>query len=431
MKNYKNLVPIILVVLFLLGIYMKVDQNLGMKEEYNAYLDEARAYREKQIAVDAETNYLAAIDVYPSVELYVEVGEFYYELVSNRKAMEWGEDLVELYPEDSLGYEFILRVYKEIGRYEDFFDMYSTVCKRGLETETIAGYANELSNVYKLEGDYEDVGYFAGGYCKVMDDELWAYVNIKGSEITKYNFTYAGNFSDDVAPIINKIGELYLIDNEGNKKYIIENIDNVVEIGCYSDELCTIFDGSTWGIYTLDGELKYGGYEDVSTLANGVIAVQQNGKWTLLDNDGNQLISESFDNIKQDEKGIVYRNSRLFVEQGGKYYMMDKEGNKIVDTAFQDVKIFNGDGYAAVKIKGKWGFIDQAGEIVIEPKYEDARSFANGYAAVKDGDLWGFINEKDELFIDYKFTDVRDFTSSGSVFVKQATWRLLRLYSYN
>lgn len=431
MKNYKNLIPIILVVLFLLGIYMKVDENLGIKEEYNTYLKAARAYREKQIAVDAEKNYLEAVDVMPSVELYVEVGEFYYELVSNRKAMEWGEDLVEVYPEDSQGYEFILRVYKEIGRYEDFFDMYSTVCKRGLETEIIAGYAAELSNTYKLEGNYQDVGYFAGGYCKVMDDELWAYVSTKGSEITKYNFVSAGNFSDGVAPIVNEIGEMYLIDNEGNKKYIIENVDNIVEIGCYTDELCTIFDGKTWSVYTLDGEMKYGGFDDVSTLANDVIAVLQNGKWTLLDKDGNQLISKGFDDIKQDEKGIVYRNSRLFVEENGKYYMIDKDGNKIVDTAFQDVKIFNGSGYAAVKMNGKWGFIDQDGKIVIEPQYEDARSFSNGFAAVMQNGLWGFINEEGQLFIKCQFSDVRDFTSSGSVFVKQGTWRLLRLYSYN
>ena len=36
MKNYKNLVPIVLIVLFALGIYAKYDKNKSIIDEYEA-----------------------------------------------------------------------------------------------------------------------------------------------------------------------------------------------------------------------------------------------------------------------------------------------------------------------------------------------------------------------------------------------------------
>lgn len=431
MKNYKNLVPIILVVLFFLGIYVKYDKNTDVLDEYNTYLGAARNYRELGIAVDAESNYLEAVDVKPNLNLYIEIGEFYKECVGSRSAMSWAEEIVEVYPEEVKGYEFVLGLYKELDRYEDFFELYDTAKKRGLASDTIIAYVDELKSKYYLDGDYEDIGSYAGGYCKVYDEGYWAFVTEKGKEVTKFEFVQAGNFCDGVVPVESKIGEKFLADSDGNKKYVIENIENIVSIGSFDEEVCTIYDGSTWGVYTLKGERLHGGYSKVSALGNGVIAVENKGKWSLLDYEGNTLINETFDSVKSDEKGIVYRNDRIFVETNGKYSMIDLEGNQISKDTYEDVRIFNGDEYAAVKVNEKWGFINKDGEVVIKPQYEDARSFSNGYAAVKKGYTWGFVDVNNEIFIDYMFSETKDFTVSGSVFVKIGTWKLLRLYSYN
>jgi len=430
MKNYKNLVPIVLILLFAVGIYMKIDKNIGKINEYNAYIEDARSYREKGIAVDAEKNYLEAVKVQPSVELSVEIGEFYNELIGSRKAMNWAGSLVEEYPEDVAGYEFALGLYKDMGRYEDFFNLYDIAQKRGVNSELIKGYVKELNNTFYYVGKYDDVGHYAEGFCKVQKDDIWSYVDMSGKTTISSKFVSAGNFCDGVASVEDKLGEKYLADTAGNKKYIVENIKNVERIGSYDDELCTIYDGKTWGIYKLDGELKHGGYSDVSTIANGVVAVEKDGKWSVFNLEGEKVFSETYDGVKQDGKGIVYRQSRFFVKKDEKYYMLDAEGKKVVKTAFEDAKIFNVTGLAAVKMDGKWGFIDQEGKMVIEPKYEDANSFSNGYAAVKQNGKWGFIDEKGKIFIECQFEDVRDFTSSGSVFVKQGPWRLLRLYAY-
>jgi hypothetical protein len=48
-------------------------------------------------------------------------------------------------------------------------------------------------------------------------------------------------------------------------------------------------------------------------------------------------------------------------------------------------------GFAPVKIAGKWGYINRVGDLAAEPEYDDAYPFRNGYAVVRQGDLRGFL----------------------------------------
>ena len=42
---------------------------------------------------------------------------------------------------------------------------------------------------------------------------------------------------------------------------------------------------------------------------------------------------------------------------------------------------------------GKWGFIDETGQIVIEPVYEGVAPFSEGLAAVRLDGKFGYINK--------------------------------------
>ena len=71
--------------------------------------------------------------------------------------------------------------------------------------------------------------------------------------------------------------------------------------------------------------------------------------------------------------------------------------------------------------------------MVIEPKYDNARSFVNGYAAVLEEGKWGFINDKGNYVIKPQFEGAKDFSSSGTVYVidKYQNWKLLKLFKDN
>ena len=68
------------------------------------------------------------------------------------------------------------------------------------------------------------------------------------------------------------------------------------------------------------------------------------------------------------------------------------------------------EGLAAVKIKNHYGFIDKRGDIVIEPKYNDACGFSEGLAAVKVGNKYGFIDHSGTMVIEPQFGFTVAFT---------------------
>lgn len=55
------------------------------------------------------------------------------------------------------------------------------------------------------------------------------------------------------------------------------------------------------------------------------------------------------------------------------------------------------EGLAPVQTQGgRWGFVNERQDWVIQPKFEDAREFQGGKAAVRQNGKWGFINKRGE-----------------------------------
>jgi hypothetical protein len=52
------------------------------------------------------------------------------------------------------------------------------------------------------------------------------------------------------------------------------------------------------------------------------------------------------------------------------------------------------EGMAAVRMNGLYGYVDKFGREVVAPKYANTWKFIGGYAAVKLGDKYGFIDKE-------------------------------------
>ena len=70
---------------------------------------------------------------------------------------------------------------------------------------------------------------------------------------------------------------------------------------------------------------------------------------------------------------------------------------------------FGEEALAMVKIGGKYGFINTAGEFVINPQFDGARDFSEGLARVNIGGKYGFINTSGEIVINPQFDDAFSF----------------------
>ena len=63
---------------------------------------------------------------------------------------------------------------------------------------------------------------------------------------------------------------------------------------------------------------------------------------------------------------------------------------------YRSVRAFS-EGLAPVQAQsGRWGFINERQEWVIQPRFDDAREFQGNRAAVKQNGKWGFINKRGE-----------------------------------
>jgi hypothetical protein len=69
----------------------------------------------------------------------------------------------------------------------------------------------------------------------------------------------------------------------------------------------------------------------------------------------------------------------------------------------------DGDYFAKIKKGGKYGFINQKGEIIIKSQYDDANDFSDGLAAVKQGELWGAIDKSNTMVIKPQFSESFSF----------------------
>jgi hypothetical protein len=74
------------------------------------------------------------------------------------------------------------------------------------------------------------------------------------------------------------------------------------------------------------------------------------------------------------------------------YSFINTNGRTVFAGTFEQVNAF-ADHRAAVRIQGKWGYVNELGEMIIPPQFDGAETFSEGLAFVK-------VNDDDAYFID-------------------------------
>lgn len=204
-----------------------------------------------------------------------------------------------------------------------------------------------------------------------------------------------------------------------------------------------------------DGEISVGELGEVSGVEY-LLNVSLNGRYGLMDTDGNVLIwtndyiltsfSEGLAKISQiDEEG--QRKNGYINTQGDivipfeydlasdfseglaavakkdgngnyKYGFINTLGELVIPHEYDSTDDFS-EGLTVVGKKDingsyKYGYIDTVGEIVIPIEYDDASSFSEGLAAVAISDIYGlrkygYIDNIGETVIDFKYSAAYDF----------------------
>jgi hypothetical protein len=113
-------------------------------------------------------------------------------------------------------------------------------------------------------------------------------------------------------------------------------------------------------------------------------------------------------------------NPKLTPQCGGPFqlcgYVEKDSKEERIPRRFEVAKPFS-EGLAAVRIEGRYGFIDTTGKIVIAPRFQDAGDFTGEYAQILLENSAGIINRSGEVVVSPRFK--RIFPFNGDTFIAE------------
>ena len=100
-------------------------------------------------------------------------------------------------------------------------------------------------------------------------------------------------------------------------------------------------------------------FKPLSNSKEEYIILSSDTNLAYFDKDGKQITPEE-----------IYKSNKLFTKNiNGKWGFVDKNGDLKIQNQYDMVTDFNEYGFAGIKKDGKWGVINQEGNIVQEPIY--------------------------------------------------------------
>ena len=200
----------------------------------------------------------------------------------------------------------------------------------------------------------------------------------EGQQIIEEKYNYLEYLFENYFIVSNEKSKLGIIDDKENQKLEIK-YDSVQKIQDTDLIQATIIESKTTQIF--DKQMKsICEMKDAKLEKTGeYIKIYNEQETRYFDKDGKELKNTQ-----------VYSTNKLFAkEENGKWGFVDNNGQKVVDYTYDKITEFNEYGFAAVKKDGKWGSINEQGQVVQEPIYElneDTEPFVIGtYYQVKYG----------------------------------------------
>ena len=154
-----------------------------------------------------------------------------------------------------------------------------------------------------------------------------------------------------------------------------------------------------------------------------VLKVNKNGKYGLIDLEGNEILSCKYDKITS-FKGV---EENLIIELEGKVGLVNLKGQVIIDTNYKAISELK-EGYKSEYIieneEGLKGIISTSGNIIIEPKYKEIKYIdSSSYFAVYD-EAWKIINTKDEAFLVAIYDEIKNIKGENVIVKKDGKYGL-------
>ncbi len=400
--------------------------------EYSSALDEARSLADKQLYVKSLQSYASALSISGEDESvwkeYVDTCRMAYE----EGSYAWGSYVEGLRAASyacTSNLDFwreLLNEMKSGGSSSDAYDCAVKAVELGITDEEILETAYKIIYGFRYIGmSYKEIVSSPEGITAVNDGEYWGLLDREGEQIYSLSYRYIGPYGSEGQILLVTDKWKHVVNESGIAQTVV--FDGIKSSLAYGNGYIPLQreDGSWYYLNCTDGS-ESEQYKEVSSFINGTAAVKKETTWQLIDETLSPT-GDNFDNIKIHRNGACTYSDVMIASKGGKYSVYSGSGIKQCEFSADDMDLYMGSLIAYKDSNGLWGYVSLDGQIVIQPQFENAKSFSSGLGAVYKNGSWGFINESGRVVIDYQFEDVGYFNNSGCCFVDSGGWQMIEL----
>lgn len=239
---------------------------------------------------------------------------------------------------------------------------------------------------YAVESD-PDVTKFSDGVAWARGEGSWHAVDKTGREL----FILEKNLWPEDGKSDFRDGLAMVYDRETQTDGFVDKTGRLV-IPCESKNVGSFHDGPA---KVHDAANAYDGYMDVSgkvvvpyqyadakDFVNGFGAVRLGARWTIIDTTGKELLPQTYSYDASHWPNDI--SPEAIRAQGDDGYAFINKSGQVVSGGYKRAESFV-NGMAKVQKDGKYGYVNQAGVLVVPCQYTSADDFCDGYAVVKAG----------------------------------------------
>ena len=417
MKKSSVFIALALVVLCLVGWIGVGSQMAGETSMYDTYVQQADDWVEKGLYQRAISRYNLALEEQENQELYGKMNHAYqlwYEQAREDALdsyMDFLTSAVSAYPTDPELIKCFMEVFYSQSRYEDLYWVLSNTVENGYTTEEIQKMLRICRYAFHLQGEeFSGIRQPMGDIYIVSRNNLWNLYSSSQGYLLADGYDFVSPYGENGLVVVTSGTDSRIIDSSGMLWGIFEK--TVTDAGRFSEGLVPACCDGEYGFYNDLGEMQFGGFEAAGAFQDGLAPVKKDGQWVLVDTAGD-VKSQAFEEIVLDSQGNYLSGERFLAKSEGKYGIYNKEQELVCTLDCTDVDVYTQDKLIAVCKDDKWGFVNAEGKMVLEPTYEQAKSFSYGLAAVCVDGKWGFIDPSGTLVIECQFSDTGYMTGSG------------------
>lgn len=294
------------------------------------------------------------------------------------------------------------------------------------------GVIDSVGNII-IPIEYQNIKYKfnKGHYFITMseaDNLYYGFVDTMFNQITRPRFSDVLKYKNNYAPVCFKRKQWNFIDNHGE----LINKQKYRKVKHFNHSLAPVQTRKGWYFINTEGNLMFDStrYRDAYSFSEGLALVKfkQNEKsfkfltrkmrFGYIDTLGNLAIYNKYKNASS------FINQRAIVRLRTKYGVINQKGKFVIKPRYKRIIYDNETGYFILRNrKYKYALVDKNGKKIVKfGKYKFIDNFSDGLALVKKNRRYGYINSSGQIQIEPQYVYARRYSDGLAPVKNRIYW---------